>query len=81
MRLRNMLRICLVFWKSDPQYAYKCYACKKTCILMENIFFVWPEHGVALALFKNLDSPNLLFSGIFNECKATSYHLNLLHKN
>ena len=32
MRLRNMLKICLVFWKSEPQYAYKRYAYKKTCI-------------------------------------------------
>ena len=24
-----MLRICLVFWESEPQYAYKCYAYKK----------------------------------------------------
>ena len=23
MSLRNMLKICLVFWKSEPQYAYK----------------------------------------------------------
>ena len=26
MRLRNMLKICLVFWESEPQYAYKRYA-------------------------------------------------------
>ena len=26
-----MLRICLAFWKSEPQYAYKRYAYKKTC--------------------------------------------------
>ena len=31
MRLRNMLKICLVFWESEPQYAYKRYAYKKTC--------------------------------------------------
>ena len=32
MRLRNMLKICLGFWKSEPQYAYKLYAYKKkTC--------------------------------------------------
>ena len=31
MRLRNMLKICLVFSKSEPQYAYKRYAYKKTC--------------------------------------------------
>ena len=24
-----MLKICLVFWESEPQYAYKCYAYKK----------------------------------------------------
>ena len=29
-----MLKICLVFWKSEPQYAYKRYAYKKTCIAM-----------------------------------------------
>ena len=29
MRLRNMLKICLVFWESEPQYAYKRYAYKK----------------------------------------------------
>ena len=29
MRLRNMLRLCLVFWKSEPHYAYKHYAYKR----------------------------------------------------
>ena len=29
MRLKNMLKICLGFWKSEPQYAYKRYAYKK----------------------------------------------------
>ena len=24
-----MLKICLVFWESEPQYAYKLYAYKK----------------------------------------------------
>ena len=33
MRLRNMLKICLVFWKPESQYAYKRYAYKKTCNL------------------------------------------------
>ena len=28
-RLRNMLKICLDFSKSEPQYAYKRYAYKK----------------------------------------------------
>ena len=27
-----MFEICLVFWESQPQYAYKRYAYKKTCI-------------------------------------------------
>ena len=35
MNLRNMLKICLVFWKSEPQYAYKLYANKKK--------HVWPN--------------------------------------
>ena len=26
-----MLNICLAFWESEPQYAYKRYAYKKTC--------------------------------------------------
>ena len=34
MRLRNMLKICLVFWDSEPQYAYKRYAYKK------NMYFI-----------------------------------------
>ena len=42
MRLRNMLKICLVFWTSEPQYAYKRYAYKKTCtrskVLMSTTF-------------------------------------------
>ena len=29
-----MLKICLVFWKSEPQYAYKRYAHEKTCIAL-----------------------------------------------
>ena len=29
MWLRNMLKICLVFWKSGPQYAYKVMLIKK----------------------------------------------------
>ena len=32
MRLRNMLRICLVFGKSEPRYAYKRNAYKRACI-------------------------------------------------
>ena len=34
MRLRNLLKICLAFCKTEPQYAYKCYAYKKTCIVL-----------------------------------------------
>ena len=29
-----MLKICLVFWKSEPQYAYIRYTNKKTCMLI-----------------------------------------------
>jgi len=27
-----MLKICLVFWESEPQYAYNCYAYKKNVV-------------------------------------------------
>ena len=31
-----MLKICLVFWKSEPRYAYKRYAYEeKTCFYIE----------------------------------------------
>ena len=29
-----MLKICLVFWESEPQYAYKRYAYKKNMYIM-----------------------------------------------
>ena len=29
-----MLKICLVFWKSEPQYAYKRYAYKKNMYIL-----------------------------------------------
>ena len=32
MRLKNMLKICLIFWKSETQYAYKRHAYKQPCI-------------------------------------------------
>ena len=28
-----MLKICLVFWESEPQYAYKLYAYKKKHVI------------------------------------------------
>ena len=34
MRLRNKLKICLAFWKYEPQYAYKRYAYKKKHVLL-----------------------------------------------
>ena len=33
-----MLKICLVFWKSEPQYAYKRYAYKKKNMYYESKF-------------------------------------------
>ena len=30
-----MLKLWLVFWKSEPQYAYKRYAYKKPCIIKD----------------------------------------------
>ena len=31
-----MLKIYLAFWKSEPQYAYKRYAYKKTCMYIRH---------------------------------------------
>ena len=37
-----MLKICLVFWKSEPQYAYKLYAYKKkTCTVFMRFASGW----------------------------------------
>ena len=36
-----MLKICLVFWESEPQYAYKRYAYKKEHVLTVT-FYVKP---------------------------------------
>ena len=54
MRLRNMLKICLVFWKSEPRYAYKLHAYKKKHAiqnaLLHNLFAISPiNHNVATA--------------------------------
>ena len=32
-----MLKICLVFWESEPQYAYKRYAYKKKNMYVINL--------------------------------------------
>ena len=32
-----MLKICLVFWKSEPQYAYKLYAYKKKHVVLKDL--------------------------------------------
>ena len=38
-----MLKICLVFWESEPLYAYKRYAYKKTCIVSVFSLFMHPR--------------------------------------
>ena len=32
-----MLRLCLVFWKSEPQYAYKKHVCNFSSYTLNNI--------------------------------------------
>ena len=34
-----MLKICLVFWESEPQYAYKRYAYKKKHVVAKSRFW------------------------------------------
>ena len=43
-----MLKICLVFWESERQYAYKRYAYKKnmynfSCLLKKKLFLPHPD--------------------------------------
>ena len=38
-----MLKICLVFWKSEPQYAYKLYAYKKKHVFYHLLQFLSPN--------------------------------------
>ena len=35
MRLRNMLKLCLFSWESEPHYAYKRYAYKRKNMYIE----------------------------------------------
>ena len=38
-----MLKICLGFWKSEPQYAYKLYAYKKKHVIFKVVNFIFTE--------------------------------------
>ena len=44
MRLRNMLKICLAFCKSEPRYAYKLYAYKKKHVLGRVKGYIYQLH-------------------------------------
>ena len=45
MGLRNMLKICLVFCKSESQYACKRYAYEKTCrYVLQHLLNLIKEH-------------------------------------
>ena len=50
-----MLKICLVFWKSEPQYAYKCYAYKKNMyydwVLLDPSAKFWETTNVAIIFY------------------------------
>ena len=46
MRPKNMLKVCLVFWEYEPQYAYKRYAYKK------NLYTVSVQVAVQIMLKK-----------------------------
>ena len=54
MRLGNMLKICLSFWKSEPQYAYKL---QKTCI-HENViaYDIFVKRNLFVYKFKNIQA-------------------------
>ena len=49
-----MLKICLVFWESEPQYAYKRYAYKKTtcsCTAVFKLHAAETMQNIAFAFF------------------------------
>ena len=67
MRLRNMLKICLVFLKSEPQYAYKCYAYKN------NMYAINVRYPLSLLLANSLIFPHEFPNG----CKQRTSKLNV----
>ena len=71
MRRRNMLKISLVFWKSEPQYAYKGYAYKKQTCSVNVSFF----HVNTLAVVKLISSfPSLLKHLVFLNFRVAVHH-------
>ena len=56
-----MLKICLGFCKSEPQYAYKRYAYKKTCSQLKLEPIVkYIEFLVKLKIFKDIRIQNFI---------------------
>ena len=60
MRLRNMLKICLVFWKSEPHYAYKRYAYKRKNMYLMLMLNVENFRQYLYSMLKHLE-PSCLF--------------------
>ena len=59
-----MLKICLSFWKFEPQYAYKL---QKTCI-HENViaYDIFVKRNLFVYKFKNIQA-----FGLFGECESS----------
>ena len=55
-----MLKICLVFWESEPQYAYKCYAYKKKYVIPVNPWLI-PKIETSY--------PNNIYHALLASCK------------
>ena len=66
MRLRNMLKVCLAFWKSEPQYAYKRYAYKKT-FTFDVVSIKVNVHRIFLTHYRFLLFFCYFFKGPFNK--------------
>ena len=54
-----MLKICLVFWKSEPRYAYKLYAYKKNNMYV-NCAKLVPSYVNSIGLINLTTMENLL---------------------
>ena len=79
MRLRNMLKICLVFWESEPQYAYKRYAYKKTCILIGMIYIDFASSYQDVSRGKSTVLQQLYIPKLYCACARDHEYGRMIH--
>ena len=75
MMLRNMLKKCLVFCKSEPQYAYKRYAYKRKNMYLPMIVYL--SCSKLVYYFCHFYSLEVLSCNILHKVFANQLKLNL----